>query len=354
MRFRCSALSFNRMKKRHVNIPIFIPHLGCPNNCTFCNQRTISGVSEFDPKSVIPIIEEALSTVTEDDTAEIAFFGGSFTGIDRNLMENLLIIANEYLKQGRIASIRCSTRPDYIDDEILGILKAYGVDTVELGLQSVSDKVLSACKRGHSFSDELNACKKIKEYGISLGGQMMIGLPGSTVEDELKTAEFIVLAGASEARIYPTVVFKGTELYENTLCGEYKPISIDEAVFRSAEAFKVFAKAGVKVLRIGLCDSENLHSDETYYAGPNEAAIGEMVVNRYYYALIEEKLKEFSKKENTELLIYVPRGHVSKVVGQHKCNKIRLLKEYAFSSVRILESNDVREYDVFLRIEERK
>ncbi len=342
------------MKKRHINIPIFIPHLGCPNNCTFCNQKTISGVKNFEPESVIPIIEEALSTVGENDSVEIAFFGGSFTGIERDLMEKLLFIANSYLKQGRIESIRCSTRPDYINDEILDILKVYGVDTVELGLQSVCDDVLCACNRGHTSYDESVACKKIIEKGFKLGGQMMIGLPKSTLDDEIKTAKFIVASGASEARIYPTIVFYDTELYNSALRGEYIPISVEDAVARSAEVFGIFVKAGVKVLRIGLCDSENLHSDETYFAGPNEAALGELVVNRYYGKLLDEKIQDLKFEKNSLLYVYVSKGHVSKVIGQHKKNKIRLLKEYGFSEIKIVESDEISEYDVFLRIEERK
>lgn len=342
------------MKKRHINIPIFIPHLGCPNNCTFCNQKTISGVKSFEPESVIPLIEEALSTARDGDSVEIAFFGGSFTGIERDLMEKLLSIANAYLKQGRIESIRCSTRPDYINDEILDTLKAYGVDTVELGLQSVCDKVLCACNRGHTSYDEKVACNKIIEKGLKLGGQMMIGLPESTLDDEIETAEFIVANGASEARIYPTIVFYDTELYNSALRGEYIPISVEDAVERSAEVFGIFVKAGVKVLRIGLCDSENLHNDETYFAGPNEAALGELVVNRYYGKLLDEKIQDLKFEKNSLLYVYVSKGHVSKVIGQHKKNKIRLLKEYGFSEIKIVESDAVSEYDVFLRIEERK
>ena len=342
------------MKKRHINVPVFIPHLGCPNNCTFCNQKTISGVKHFDPDSVIPIIEEALSTVGEDDTAEIAYFGGSFTGIDRNLMERLLFISKGYLEQGKIRSVRCSTRPDYINDEILDVLVKYGVDTVELGLQSISEDVLSVCKRGHSFADELSACKKIKSRGLRLGGQMMVGLPSSTLRDELETARFIVEAGASEARIYPTVVFRDTELCESAMNGDYVPLSIEEAVSRSAEVFKIFVDAGVRVLRIGLCDSENLHSAETYYAGPNEAALGELVINRYYLNLLRERLNGSSVEKDSELLIYAPIGHTSKIIGQHKKNKNHLLKEYAFSKIKVIESEMIEEYDVFLRIEERK
>ena len=163
--------------KQHINIPIFIPHLGCPNQCVFCNQRTISGVKEFDISSVRRDIDTALLTVDSSTEAEIAFFGGSFTGIDRDLMIELLEIGYEYIKDGRVSSIRCSTRPDYIDEEILEILKKYGVRVIELGLQSVEEKVLKSSKRGHNFQAELKACRMIVNAGFALVGQMMIGLP---------------------------------------------------------------------------------------------------------------------------------------------------------------------------------
>jgi histone acetyltransferase (RNA polymerase elongator complex component) len=160
--------------KKHKNIPIFIPHLGCPNQCVFCNQRTISGHFGFDITTLRSTIDEALSTISADTETEIAFFGGSFTGIDRELMINLLSIANEYIDRGKVNSIRCSTRPDYINDEILDILKKYRVKTIELGLQGISEGVLSITKRGHSFLDEEKACTMIVERGFNLIGQMMI------------------------------------------------------------------------------------------------------------------------------------------------------------------------------------
>ena len=168
--------------KKHANIPIFIPHLGCPNQCVFCNQRSISGVHSFDSASVIPTIELALATLGRDTEAEIAFFGGSFTGIDRSLMTELLDIAYSYVTSGRVKSIRCSTRPDYIDEDVLEILKRHAVRVIELGLQSTSDDVLCLTKRGHTRSDCERACRMIKEQGFQLVGQMMIGLPGATPE----------------------------------------------------------------------------------------------------------------------------------------------------------------------------
>lgn len=338
---------------RHINIPIFIPHLGCPNQCVFCNQRKISGVSEFYPETVDTDIKNALATVEDDAECEIAFFGGSFTGIDRSLMERLLNIAYSYVRLGRVSSIRCSTRPDYINKEILDILKRYGVRTVELGLQSVSDTVLRKTKRGHGSLDELNACRMIVDAGFTLGGQMMIGLPESTLEDEIRTAEFIANCGAKEARIYPTVVFRDTELCEMARTGEYIPLSVDEAASRSAAALKIFIDAGVKVIRIGLCDSDNLHTETSYYAGPNHAAMGELTESEYYYNYIEDELSKKQDYRAQAIEIYCARGHMSKVIGQRRRNKERLIQNYGFSSVKVTENSAVTPYRVSITIKER-
>ena len=164
----------------HRNIPIFIPHLGCPNQCVFCNQRSISGCKEFDREDVRAQIERALSTIPNGTETEIAFFGGSFTGIDRGLMTWLLDTAESYVKDGRVSSIRLSTRPDYITPEILKILSNYSVGTIELGLQSMDDEVLMRTARGHTAKTAREACRAVVEAGFSLVGQMMIGLPAST------------------------------------------------------------------------------------------------------------------------------------------------------------------------------
>ncbi len=336
---------------RHINIPIFIPHLGCPNMCVFCNQRTISGVLEFKAECVKYLIEESLSTVSFDDEVEIAFFGGSFTGIDRELMINLLSIANEYIKQGRVSSVRCSTRPDYISEEILEILKSYGVKTVELGLQSTDDDVLVLSKRGHMFSDEVIACKRIVDNGFDLVGQMMIGLPGSTLDKEIKTAEFIIASGAVGARIYPTVVFHDTELKKMSQDLKYEPLTLEEAVNRSASVFAKFTEAGIPVIRIGLCASENLSSDTTYYAGPNHPALGELTVNKYYYDKIVSEATELSLSENDILKVYVSVGSLSRAIGQKKINKIKLKQALNVKEVKVFESSDIQGYTIKLEKE---
>ena len=338
---------------RHINIPIFIPHLGCPNTCVFCNQRTISGVCEFDPDSVRTEIETALKTAVECE-CEIAFFGGSFTGIDRNLMIELLKMASEYVVSGRVKSIRCSTRPDYINDEILSILKKYHVSVIELGLQSVSDGVLFATRRGHDSHDEERATSLIKQYGFKLGGQMMIGLPSSTVDDEIKTAEFIVRSGCDIARVYPTIVFRDTELCNMSKIGSYTPLDLYDAVERSYRAFRVLVDGGVRVIRIGLCDSENLHADSTYYAGPNHPAMGEIVINRYYLEKIREGIAKFPKDDTKRVNIYIPRGHMSKAVGQNKRNKCILAEEFSGLEIKFSELDSLSEYEVLLEKDGKK
>ncbi len=335
---------------RHVNIPIFIPHLGCPNQCVFCNQRTISGVREFDSSDVKRQIDEALSTIEPDAEVEIAFFGGSFTGIDRALMESLLATAYEYISSGRVGALRCSTRPDYIDEEVLALLKKYGMKTVELGLQTTSDEVLRLTKRGHDFEAEKRACKMIIDAGFTLVGQMMIGLPGADIDSEIKTAEFIASSGARAARIYPTVVFRETELCDMANCGAYTPLSVAEAVERSATVLEIFDKAGVDVIRIGLAASENLSSPDTYFAGPNHAALGELIENELYYRKIRKLLADKEISGDNTINIYVRRGSLSKAVGQKKSGRLRLLGEYPGARIRFIESDNISGYGVLVEI----
>lgn len=327
----------NKTKKRHINIPVFIPHLGCPCMCVFCNQRTISGKQCFDERSVPDIIEAALATAG-DAECEIAFFGGSFTGIDRSLMIRLLEVGYKYVVDGRVTSLRCSTRPDYIDDEVMDILTKYGVKTVELGIQSMSDRVLAASRRGHTSEDTRRACAIIRAHGVTLGGQMMIGLPGSTIADEEETARAICSLGCAEARIYPTIVFAGTELADMTAAGEYTPLSVDEAAYRTARVMRILDDDGVKILRVGLCESENLHTGE-YIAGPNHPAIGEIAANILYYedicSAIDSEIAGGADVAGRCAIIYVSDGAQSKAAGQRGKNKMMLAERYGLRDVKI-------------------
>lgn len=332
---------------RHVNIPVFIPHVGCPNACVFCNQRSISGQTDFDPSEVDGIIREALSTIGEDDTCEIAFFGGSFTGIDRELMLYLLGVAQKYVDGGQVQSIRLSTRPDYINDRIIADLKKFTVKTVELGLQSLDDGVLSASGRGHDAECAERACRALKNAGFSLIGQMMIGLPNSSVETEIMTARRICALGADGARVYPTVVFYATELACMTERGEYAPLTNEEAVFRAKEVLKVFAKQGVPCIRVGLQASENLADETHVMAGASHSAIGELAMGELYFDRICEEIDRHGYSGG-ELTVYVASGEVSKAVGQKKRNKQRICQKYGFKRMKVLEKNEILSYNIIL------
>lgn len=332
---------------RHINIPLFIQHMGCPNQCVFCDQRAITGAHSFCFEKVTDDIEKVLSTIGNAE-AEIAFFGGSFTGIDRDLMVKLLDMAESYVKKGDVAGIRMSTRPDYISEEILDILDGYTVTEVELGIQSMDNKVLSACRRGHSAGDTERSCKLLCRRGYRFVGQMMTGLPASTPESEIYTARRICEMGAVGTRIYPLVVFKNTPLAEMTERGEYVPMTLAEAVERSADAYEVFLKNNVKCLKIGLHETENLHSEESYMAGPNHPALGEMVRSEVYRRRIMSAVK--TNAEGKKIEIYVPRGRISMAVGQKSVNKARIMKETGAHLVKILEKDELMEYNVLVDV----
>lgn len=332
---------------RHVNIPIFIPHLGCPNDCVFCNQKHISGTSSFNKTEVDSIIIRALSTVDENNSdVEIAFFGGSFTGIDRDTMIYLLETAYKYVVSKRVSSIRLSTRPDYISDEILGILKQYGVKTIELGLQSMDDTVLSACKRGHTAKRAVDACRLIKKYGFTLIGQMMIGLPCSTLEKELYTATLIADM-CDGARIYPTVVLRSTELCDMAKSGDYTPLDLDDSIKRTGECLCIFTDAGKPVIRIGLQSGDELYDPDVVYGGDYHPAIGELAENYVFFKKICEKMVGAFGKSVT---VYCPRGCTSKVIGQRKRNKLNLEKIYNLKCLKVVEKNDIMGYNIELDI----
>ncbi len=318
--------------------------MGCPNQCVFCDQHAISGAHSFSFDKVREDIEKVLETA-ENSECEIAFFGGSFTGIERSLMIKLLSLADEYCKSGKVVGIRMSTRPDYISKEICEILKGYPVTQVELGIQSFCDKVLASCKRGHEAKSSYEAVNLLAEYNIEAVGQMMIGLPGATPESEIETARTICALGCKGARIYPCVVFKNTPLEEMTKRGEYTPLGLWEAVERSAAAYRVFLEEGVPCLKIGLHESENLHSESTYFAGPNHGAIGELIRGRIYYDNIMKTLE----KEETEgkgIVIGVPAGAVSMAVGQKRCYKEKIAEKTGAKYVKILENECLMRYNI--------
>ncbi len=331
-------------RKNHRNIPIFIPHLGCPNMCVFCNQRSISGKTCFDRESVRLEIEIALSTIPRDCEVEIAYFGGSFTGIDRELMIYLLDTAQSFVNRddgyARVTGIRMSTRPDYISQEILDILSRYTVSAIELGLQSMDDGVLALSKRGHNAAQAETACKMIVERGYQLVGQMMIGLPGSTLESEIYTAEKICSLGAVGARIYPTVVFYDTELAQMAERGEYGMLELENAICRSARVLEIFEEHGVDCIRIGLCASENLSNESCVMGGANHPALGELVLGEYLLSKMCGLIDSFGAETSGRIALFcVPRGKVSACIGQKGKNREKLKQIYKFKQIIIKEGD---------------
>ncbi|MBE6611562.1 MAG: radical SAM protein [Ruminococcaceae bacterium] len=341
--------------KRHINIPIFIPHLGCPNGCVFCNQRQISGKTAFDITAVEDELRRAVQTVDHDSCeVEIAFFGGSFTGIGREDMLYLLKLAGRYIDAGFADSVRISTRPDYIDEEILDILADHHVTDIELGLQSFDDRVLTASKRGHTAEISRRACRMITERGFRLVGQMMIGLPGSTPESERMTAREIVSLGCMAARIYPTVVFRDTELCAMMRDGRYQPLTLDDAAARSCEVLEIFTAAHIPVIRLGLCAADTLFVPGAIAGGAYHSAFGELVYSELYYRRIRKAIERdrlHEKIAGRTLTVHVPRGEVSKASGQKRANKLRLQNEYNVKNVKILENPDLIWYNIKLETE---
>ena len=334
---------------RHLNIPVFIPHLGCPQMCVFCDQNRISGKESGErdfPGYARRTIDEALKTVDDGDDVEIAFFGGSFTGIDRELMISLLDIAESYIDKGPVSHIRLSTRPDYISAEILDILSRYHVRYIELGVQSTSDAVLEKCRRGHTAKQSIEALKMIRESGFESVGQMMTGLPGSSPEDEINTARDIINCGASAARIYPIVIFRDTELYEMVKRNEYVPLSPEELVRRTADVLEEFVGAGIPVIKIGLHSGPGTENAEGSY----HPAMGELAEGLVCFRIISSAAagKDTRGKNVT---VYVPTGFVSKAVGQRGIYRDRLRDTLGVKKLGFAENPALSPYEFEINVE---
>ena len=316
--------------KKHYIIPIFVPHLGCPNDCVFCNQRSISGeTKQITKDDVKRIIQDHLKYVKENSKVEIAFFGGSFTGIEEAKQIELLETAYEFIKEKKAESIRISTRPDYIDRKILKRLKKYKVKTIELGVQSANDYILKRAGRGHTFEDVKKASRLIRLYGFKLGHQMMVGLPESTKLDEINTAKQLIKLKPKMVRIYPVLVIKNTKLEKEYNEGKYKALTVVQAVETCKELVKLFAKKKIEVIRIGLQPTDTISNPQEekseVVAGPFHPALRQLVESGMWYDVIVDKIKKLNTKVK-EVVVTVNPQDVNNVVGQRREN-ISNLKE---------------------------
>ncbi len=310
------------------NIPIFVPHEGCPFDCIFCNQRKITGQdTNATREDVFKIIEEHLKTLPDGEKyVEAAFFGGSFTGISAQKQCELLGAAKEFVDQGKIQGIRLSTRPDYISEEILSRLKSYGVTTIELGVQSMDNEVLKKVSRGHTKEDVICASKLIKSYGFRLGLQMMTGLLGDTPEKTIETARQIIEQRPEFVRIYPTLVLKDTKLEALYKQGKYLPQTVEEAVSLCKELIKMFKAADIEVIRVALVTTEEISDGGAVVAGPFHPAFRELAEGEIYY----DEMVAIIEKDPTSRTFLVNPSEISKAVGNKKRNILRIKEKYGF------------------------
>lgn len=327
----------------HANISVFVPFVGCPNRCSFCDQRSITGETKAPgAEDVKKAVETAAATDGYDgNSTELAFFGGSFTAIDREYMKELLEAAYIFVQNKTIKGIRISTRPDCVDREVLPILKNYGVTAIELGTQSLCDDVLEHNRRGHTAADVVNACQLIKEFGFELGLQMMTGLYGSDLEKDRYTARKIIELKPDTVRIYPTVTLKNTLLEKLFLSGDYIPPTLEETIGLCAELKSDFEGNGIKVIRLGLHSIDK----DSYVAGPWHPAFGELCESAVMY---KKALKILNEKGN--YLLSVNTKDVSKMIGQKRKNIEKL--KFSGYICRVVADDGVLPGEVAVRKDE--
>lgn len=319
------------MKKQYI-IPIFVPHLGCPNDCIFCNQKSISGQKKnMTKEEAKKIIDNYLENIKEDAQIEIAFYGGSFTAIETKLQEELLSTAYQYIEEGKVGSIRISTRPDCIDKETLKRLKKYKVKTIELGVQSANNYILKRSNRGHTFEDVKKASKMIRWNGFKLGHQMMVGLPESTRIDEINTAKSLIKLKPKMIRIYPVLVVKNTKLEKEYEQGKYEPLPLVQAVEVCKELVRMFADKNIEIIRVGLQNTEEIADPENkqseVVAGPYHPAFRQLVESALWYDAIVAKIKKLNVKVK-EVEVTVNPIDANNVIGHKKENVTKLKDTY--------------------------
>ena len=326
---------------KHINVALFVPDEGCPHRCSFCNQKTISGKTKrLTVEDIDSAVETALKSA-DCNKGEIAFFGGSFTAIDREYMVTLLGRAKMYIDKCLFAGIRVSTRPDCINEEILDILKFYGVTSIELGCQSMSDEVLRMNNRGHSSDDVVKSAELIKRYGFEFGVQMMTGLYGDNKETAIETAKKLIALSPDTARIYPTVVLENTELERLYRLGEYKPQTVEEAADICSELLLMFHENDIRVIRVGLHSGGNV--EEGFVAGAYHPAFREICESRIYLRKVLAEIERQDTKKG-EITVTVGPSYVSMMSGQKKSNSEKL-REMGYI-LKIKQDIELKKYEV--------
>lgn len=325
-------------------IPIFIPHAGCPHQCVFCNQKTISGQKTAAVDGAKEQINKWLEWVKPSVENEAAFYGGSFTGLDLALQKELLALTDELLDRKVIGSVRLSTRPDYIDEERLELLRAHGVKLVELGVQSLDDSVLKAAERGHSAEQVVEAVSLLKSYGFKVGVQLMVGMPGQDFASVKATVEQVLALQPSIARIYPLLVIKGTPLAKSYVAGEFEPLTLEEAVRQAAYVYQHLSEVGVKIIRVGLQPDDELCAEGNIIAGPFHPAMGELVQSYLLREQLTPQILEAAELDGEAVLVLCPNKLESKVRGLRNGN-ITYWKELTNKDI-IIQKDDSNEIKI--------
>ena len=330
------------MSTQHFTIPLFFPQLACPFQCVFCNQEKITNRGHIpDEKEVKETIEKHLATFPKGEKhLEVGFFGGTFTGMPVEEQEKVLKVAKPYMDKGIIQGIRLSTRPDYINEEVLQLLKQYGVTTIELGAQSMDEEVLICNARGHTAEDTAMASEMIIGHGFRLGLQMMVGLPGDTEASDIYTAHRIIELGACETRIYPALVVAGTKMHEWYLKGEYKPLTVKETVDRLKVIIPMFEEAGVEITRVGLLSSRGF-LEQDLVAGPYHPSIRELAMTEVWWDRLQG-LADLPKGNYLSVTVH-PSQH-NFAIGYHGRNRKKLQK--VFPTV-VFQSDDTMKPNEF-------
>ncbi|MGL4731614.1 MAG: elongator complex protein 3 [Clostridium sp.] len=333
------------MNKPHYIIPIFVPHEGCPHTCVFCNQKSITGkknivtsCNKVDGNFVRDTIEEYLKTINKDNSIiEVSFFGGTFTAIAIEKQRELLAVAKEYKDLGKIDYIRMSTRPDYIDDFILTNLKKYNADIIELGVQSLDEEVLLKSGRGHDKESVKRASKLIKEYGMTVGHQIMLGLPGDTFEKDIETARKSIDMKPDICRLYPALVIKDTPMEELLQRNEYKPYTLEQAVEISKILYAMYMANGINVIRIGLQPTEEINYGKEFLQGPFHPSFRELVEGSIYKDII---LYYSNEKGKIESMTINPKD-ISKLYANKKKYFYEALDNLGIKKIKVYQDNDI-------------
>lgn len=339
------------MSKSYYIIPIFVPHEGCPHNCVFCNQNTITGSNEIIDKNYVRnTVEKYLETINKNNSIiEISFFGGTFTAININKQKELLSVAKEYKDKGIINNIRLSTRPDYINENILNNLKNYSVDIIELGVQSLDNEVLLKSGRGHTCDDVYKASELIKSYGFILGHQIMLGLPGDTFEKDIETTKKIIEMEPSICRIYPSLVIKNTPMEKMYINNSYKPYALKEAIKITKVIYGMLVANKINVIRIGLQTTEEINVNGEIVSGPFHPAFRELVEGSIMNDIIVKEIPNYAVKN---MVITVNSKDISKLYANKKSFFNDMKEQLKTVSTRVIQDNNIAKGSMMIKYDE--